>query len=165
MTATPRLALPFLSAGQAQKEFFHNEALQTLDVVVAGAVEDGPLSTPPASPALGACYIVGQTPTDAWTGNEQSIAAYTSGGWRFIAPFDGISVYVKSTGVWANFRAGASMTATPRRSGVMIGGVQVVGSRAAPIASPAGGTTIDAEARATIDQMLNALRNHGLIDI
>ena len=72
---------------------------------------------------------------------------------------------MKSTGVWANFRAGAWEFGLLRGSGVMIGGVQVVGSRAAPIASPAGGTTIDAEARATIDQMLNALRNHGLIDI
>ncbi len=41
MAATPRLALPFLTAGQAQKEFYHNEALQTLDMVAAAAVEDG----------------------------------------------------------------------------------------------------------------------------
>ena len=35
MNGTPRLSLPFLSPGQAQKEFTHNEALQILDAVVA----------------------------------------------------------------------------------------------------------------------------------
>jgi len=38
MAATPRLSLPFLSVGQAQKEFTHNESLQTLDALVAGAL-------------------------------------------------------------------------------------------------------------------------------
>jgi hypothetical protein len=47
-----------LSVGQAQKEFTHNESLQTLDILVAGAVEEPPLSTPPTSPSVGACYIV-----------------------------------------------------------------------------------------------------------
>lgn len=32
----------------------------------------------------------------------------------------------------------------------------------APIASPAGGATVDSEARATLDQVLMALREHGL---
>ena len=35
MSNTPRLRVPFLSPGQAQKEFFHNEALQTFDILVA----------------------------------------------------------------------------------------------------------------------------------
>ena len=48
MAGTPRLSLPFLSVGQAQKEFTHNEALQTLDVLVAGAIEEPPRATPPA---------------------------------------------------------------------------------------------------------------------
>ena len=39
MAGTPRLALPLLSVGQAQKEFTHNESLQTLDLLVAGTVE------------------------------------------------------------------------------------------------------------------------------
>ncbi len=44
MSATPRLSLPFIVPGQAQKELFHNEALQLLDVLVAGAVEGLPLA-------------------------------------------------------------------------------------------------------------------------
>jgi hypothetical protein len=164
MTATPRLALPFLSAGQAQKEFFHNEALQTLDIVVAAAVEDGPLNTPPAAPAVGACYIVGSTPTDAWVGNSLALAAYSSGGWRFVAPAEGMTVYLKGSAVSASFRAGAWEIGILRGSSVIIGGDQVVGSRAGAIASPAGGTIIDSEARAAVDSILDVLRQHGLIE-
>ena len=64
MSASPRLGLPFLSVGQAQKEFTHNEALQVLDSLVAGAVEEPPRASPPASPALGACYIIDAAPAD-----------------------------------------------------------------------------------------------------
>ena len=164
MTATPRLALPFLSPGQAQKEFNHNEALQTLDIAVAAAVEDGPISTPPAESAVGSCYIVGASPTGDWAGMPQAVAAYTSGGWRFVTPFEGLSVYVKANGVWANFRSGAWEMGLVRGSSLMLDGQQVVGSRAEAIASPSGGTTVDAEGRTAIGQILGALRQHGLID-
>jgi hypothetical protein len=164
MTATPRLTLPFLSAGQAQKEFTHNEALQILDSVVAAAAEDGPLDTPPASPTIGDCYIVGSAPTDDWAANAECLASYTSGGWRFTAAIDGMSVFVRSVGVWANFRSGAWEMGLLRGSSVVIGGNQVVGARAAAIASTTGGTTIDAEARSTLDEILGALRQHGLIE-
>jgi hypothetical protein len=50
MSGSARLNMPFLIPGQAQKEFFHNEALQTLDLVAAAAVEEGPRSDPPPRP-------------------------------------------------------------------------------------------------------------------
>ena len=40
----------------------------------------------------------------------------------------------------------------------------VVRPRADAIASPSGGTTVDAEARSSIDQVLATLRQHGLIE-
>ena len=165
MSGSARLGLPFLDVGQSQKEFTHNEALQTLDLLVAGAVEEPPRATPPASPALGACYIVAESATDAWTGKSQCVAGWTSGGWRFIPPIEGISVFVRSIAVCATFRAGAWEMGQIRGSALMIGDEQVVGSRAAPIASPIGGATVDSEARATIDAILDALRGHGLIGI
>lgn len=164
MTATPRLALPFLSAGQAQKEFTVNESLQTLDILVGGSVEDGPLATPPASPSIGDAYIVESAPSGDWVGQPGAVAAYTSGGWQFVAPVDGISLYVKSLGEWAVYRAGAWEIGLLRGSSVIIGGQQVVGSRAASIGSATGGTTIDTEARTAIDQILAAMRQHGLIE-
>jgi hypothetical protein len=164
MSGTARLDLPFLSPGQAQKEFFHSEALQTLDILVAAAVEEPPRAAPPAAPAIGASYIVAAAPTDAWAGKAQCIAAFTSGGWRFIAPVEGMAAYVKSIGTAATYRAGAWEIGVLRGSSLAIGGVQVVGSRSAAIASATGGTTVDLQARSTLDMILAAMRQHGLIE-
>lgn len=164
MSSTPRLALPFLSAGQAQKEFFHNEALQTADLLIGAAVEEPPRASPPASPVLGACYILASAPTDAWAGKSQCLAGFTTGGWRLISPFEGLAAYVRSTSTWAAYRAGAWEFGLLRGASVVIGGQQVVGSRASPIASASGGTTVDVEARSAIDQILTAMRQHGLIE-
>lgn len=163
MAGTPRLALPFLAVGQAQKEFTHNESLQTLDMLVAGSVEQPPLATPPASPALGACYIVASGATDAWAGRSQCVAAWTSGGWRFVPPVEGMRLNDRTSGTWAAFRSGAWELGIERAAALLIEGQQVVGARVAAIASPAGGTVIDNEARAAIDAILGALSQHGLI--
>lgn len=142
----------------------HNEALSTLDAIVAAAAEDGPLDTPPPSPALGACYLVGTAPIDAWASNPNALAMFTSGGWRFVAALEGMSVYVKTAALWANFRSGTWEMGMVRGSSVVIGGEQVVGARAAAILEPTGGTVVDSEARTAIGQVLAALRQHGLIE-
>lgn len=164
MAGTPRLALPFLAVGQAQKEFTHNESLQTLDILVAGAVEGPPIATPPASPLLGSCYIVAPDATEAWTGKEECVAAWTTGGWRFVAPADGMALLERATGTFAVYCNGAWETGIVRTEAVLIHGQQVIGPRAAAIDSPAGGTVVDGEARATVDAILGALRQHGLIE-
>lgn len=163
MTATPRLSLPFLIAGQAQKETTHNEALQILDFVGAGAVAEPPRNDPPASPVIGDCYIVGPAPTGAWTDWASALAGYSAGGWRRIPAVVGMGVYVQSTDQWATYRAGGWELGALRGSMLMIDGQQVVGAQAAAIPSPTGGSIMDAEARATIGQILAALRSHGLV--
>ena len=164
MNGTARLSLPFLSPGQAQKEFTHNEALQALDIAVAAAIEEAPRSDPPTAPALGACYIVGSSPTGEWAGKAQSLAAFTTGGWRFLAPIEGLSVYVKDSGVCATYRIGDWEVGSVRGSSVIVGGQQVVGGRGAAITLASGGATIDGEARTAIGAILTALRQHGLIE-
>lgn len=164
MSATPRLSLPFISVGQSQKEFAHNEALQSLDLLVAGAVEEVPRAAPPDAPELGACYIVDAVATGTWAGKSGQVAGWTSGGWRFIAPREGMRFYVRSAGTWAVFREGAWEIGTVRGSALTIGDQQVVGARLAAIPSPSGGTTIDGEARTALSAILAALRTHGLID-
>lgn len=163
MTATPRLGLPFLSAGQAQKEFFHNEALQTLDATVWAAIEEPPRAAPPASPVIGASYLVAAFPSGAWAGKAQFLATYSVGGWRFVQPFDGLCVYSKADAVTALYRSGSWEFGMARASSLVIGGQQVVGARTAPIADPVGGTTVDTQARTALGQVLAALRLHGLI--
>ena len=162
MSGTPRLSLPFLSPGQAQKEFFFNESLQTLDVLVAGVVEEVK-DDPPAVPVVGTAYVVGMSPTGDWTGKARSIAAYSDGGWRFIPPIDGIRVYVKDVETTAIFRAGVWEVGTLRCSEVLVAGQQVIGGRGADVALATGGSTIDVEARAAIEEVLDRLRAHGLI--
>ena len=165
MSGTPRLNLPFLSVGQAQKELFHNEALQALDALVAATVEEPPRNDAPASPIFGACYIVGNEPSGAWAGKPQCVAAFTGGGWRFVEPFDGLCAFVRSESVWMLHRAGDWELGIVRGSSLVLDGEQVVGSRRPAIASPSGGTMIDSQARAAIEQVLGALRDHGLIEI
>ena len=75
-----------------------------------------------------------------------------------------MSAYVKASGSWANYRLSGWEIGVMRGSSVAIGGQQVVGSRVAAIASPTGGATVDSQARGVIDQILGALRQHGLID-
>lgn len=163
MPASPRLALPFLAAGQAQKEWFHNEALQTLDLVTMAAVEEGPRASPPASPIAGSCYIIGPSPTGDWVGRAGQLAGYTSGGWRFVMPFDGMTVFVRSQAAPALYRANAWEVGTIRCTGLLVGGQQVIGARASAIANPSGGTVVDTEARVAIASILSAMRQHGLI--
>jgi Protein of unknown function (DUF2793) len=164
MSGTPRLALPFLSAGQAQKETTLNESLQTLDLLVASAAEQEPLAEPPSAAALGACYLTADAPVGAWAGKPQSVAGYTSGGWRFVTPLEGMVVYVKSIAQFACFRQGSWEMGVLRGASLIVGSKQVVGSRAAPISAPTGGSTVDVEARAAIQDVLSALRQHGLIE-
>jgi hypothetical protein len=87
----------------------------------------------------------------------------TSGGWRFVAPIEGMCVWVKSLTVFAQHLAGQWELGAVRGSRLVVEGRQVVGHQAAAIPAPAGGMTIDSEARATIASLLNALTAHGLI--
>jgi hypothetical protein len=152
------------AAGQAQKELYHNEAVQTLETLVSAAVEEGPRVSPPASPAIGACYIVAASPTGAWAGKPLNLAAYTAGGWRFVVPLEGVTAYVRASSVWATFRSGVWELGIVRGSNVTIAGQQVVSGRTAAIPSPGGGGVIDVEARSAVGQILTAMRLHGLIE-
>ncbi|MEP6982456.1 MAG: hypothetical protein ABI853_02285 [Sphingomicrobium sp.] len=82
----------------------------------------------------------------------------------FARSVEGMASYVKSTGVWVNYRAGAWELGTLRATSLVLGGSQVVGARLSAIAGPSGGTNVDVESRATINQVLAALRQHGLIE-
>ena len=163
MELTERLALPLLIPGQAQKEVFHNEALQVLDAIVAACVEELPRNDPPQGPEAGTGYLVGGAPTGEWSGFADHLASFGSAGWRFIAPVVGLRALVKSTSTFAEYGSAGWEIGTVRASRVVVGGDQVIGARAGAIDDPTGGTIVDAEARSAISQMLSALRQHGLI--
>lgn len=163
MTKTSRLKMPFIAPGQAQKEWVHNEALQIVDSISWPVVEEPSRNDPPGGTAEGVSYIVGPAPTGAWAGKSGQLAVMSPAGWRFVEPFDGLSVLVRTTRERAEYFAGSWEIGVTRAARLEVGGEQVVSARSGAIADPVGGATIDTEARATIGQVLAALRGHGLI--
>jgi len=141
-SSTPALGLPLLYAGQAQKEFFVNEALCLLDALYARAV-NASQSAPPAGAADGACYRVTATATGAWAGQEERLAVHVAGAWRFVAPAEGMVVFDRATGRFVIFRSHWQP--------------------AEPVSVPAGGTVIDVEVRAALSALIGALQTMGVL--
>ena len=82
---SPILALPYILPSQAQKHVTHNEALRQLDAIVQLVVTSADLTEPPANPAPGDRYIVGDGATGDWAGQDGSIAVADLAGWLFYA--------------------------------------------------------------------------------
>lgn len=154
-----RFALPHIMAGQAQKEVWHNEALTLIDAALHPVAETIGVNTPPGAPALGECHIVGSAPTGVWSGKAAKLAAWTAGGWRFIAPVKGMRVWHAADDVYARWDGAAWQQGVVAANAVHVGGVQVVGARQGAIASLVGTNDM----RDAINAMLAALRAHGLI--
>lgn len=161
---TGRFGLPLLAAGQAQKELTHNEALALIDAALCPAAESADVATPPLSPAIGACWIVAAAPDGAWSGRAGWLACWTEGGWRFLPPAEGARVWLKDRSLWAVREAAGWVVGEERASGIWVSGQRVVGAQAAAVALPAGGATIDTEARAAIAAIIDRLAAHGLIE-
>jgi hypothetical protein len=139
-----RFALPFLLPGQAQKEVFHNEALATIDAALHGSVEEGPLSEPPAFPEPGESWIVSLGASGAWEGRDHALACFTQAGWRFVAPVPGMCIWNKAAGHWIYWSGASWSDGSLPSAGLVVDGIRVVGPRLEAIASPSGGTIIDA---------------------
>lgn len=159
---SPRLALPLLQPGQAQKETDHNEALAMLEIAAQAGVNAVGVNAPPADPAPGECWIVGPAPTGDWTGHADAIAGWTAGGWRFVSPLPGMAAWSIADSLPARYFAGGWRIGEIHATRLMVGGVQIVGARRAAIPDPAGGTIVDGEARDTLRTVLLTLREHGL---
>lgn len=158
-----RFDLPFLQAGQAQKEVFHNEALTRLDGLLHPAVAAIATASPPSAPMVGESWIVGQATDGAWAGMTGRLATWTAAGWRFFAPVIGMQVWLKDRGRWAwHDGAGWRDDGAPC-AGLLVDGRKVVGQQCPALADPAGGQVVDMEARATISAILRAMESHGLI--
>jgi hypothetical protein len=141
-SASPRWRIPLLFAGQFQKEVFVNEAHALTDALLHPAIE-GEADDPPAAAAEGESWLIGDAPTGAWADHAGDLASYQAGGWIFAVPRDGVRLLDRSTGQEIRYRGGWQRPATP--------------------AAPAGGTTVDAEARAAIAELVAALIAGGVL--
>lgn len=138
---TPRHALPLLFAGQVQKEFFVNESLARLDLLLHPAIIEE-RADPPANPAAGACYLVAAQATGAWQGMDSCLAAWDGDGWTIAAPQPGMTVRDLTSGTVLLFDQQWQRFAAPP--------------------PPAGGTVVDLEARSAIGQITAALKEFGI---
>jgi len=84
MSRTNRLDLPLLLASQADKHVTYNEAMLALDVCVQLTVASRTLSDPPLEPQDSTCYIPRAPATGAWSGLEDKLIAFQSGGWQLV---------------------------------------------------------------------------------
>ncbi|WP_338446657.1 DUF2793 domain-containing protein [Pelagerythrobacter marensis] len=140
--ATARFALPHLFPAQAQKEFVVNESLARIDSLLHCAIE-GAADEPPASPGEGECWIVSDSPAGEWAGHAGDIAAHQAGTWLFLSPREGMRIYDKAQRAFAHYAGGWQYAHSP--------------------APPAGGETVDAEARAAIGNLIETLEAAGIL--
>ena len=119
MSATVRLALPFVAAGQDQPEVTVNTGLNRLDVYVQTSVIDKDLATPPGSPAEGDMYIIAAVATGDWAGREKQIAHLLDGSWTFKEATEGmlafvedeLALYIFYSATWHIFSTSAVLSA------------------------------------------------------
>jgi len=163
MEQTARFEIPLLVPGQSQKEFFHNEALERIASLLCPVVDGPPRSNPPASPSVGACYLIATGAAGDWAGNDNAIACFTTGGWRFVEPVEGVGVVERESGEPWHWRSGVWEGGVLRAQEVHINGQKVLQQRQPAIPNPSGGSVVDIENRAVIVAVLGALRAHGLI--
>ncbi|MFM7350441.1 MAG: DUF2793 domain-containing protein [Erythrobacter sp.] len=131
-----------MPAGQAQKEFFINEALSILDALQPRAVTASQ-SAPPASPADGECFRVTAPASGAWSGRADCLAVRVAGDWHFINPALGMAIYDRAGDHLLVYRSVWKLAQTP--------------------ALPSAGSTVDAEARATLTALVEALQSLGIL--
>ncbi len=93
MATTPHLTLTLVEQAQAQKEVTVNEALKRLDAILNTGAKDKDLTAPPGAPAAGDVYLVAASATGAWAGHDKEIAYYDQT-WKFIAPKQGVTLWV-----------------------------------------------------------------------
>lgn len=141
---TPQLGLPLLFVGQAQKEFFVNQSLAVIDALMGHSVA-GALASPPASPPAGTCYRVAPNATGAWAGRDHQLALAIGGDWHFVAAPDGSLVFDRALGQFVRFNGVWEAVSVP------------------PGAT--GGAVVDAQARALLAQVIDALAKLGLVAI
>ena len=96
--ASPRLGLPYVAAGQAQKHVTVNEGLARLDAMVQMAVESRSLSAAPANPADGSLYILSTTGTGSgWNGQPSgSMMRFEAGSWAPVPVSEGVLAWLRN---------------------------------------------------------------------
>ncbi|MCX7558193.1 DUF2793 domain-containing protein [Sulfitobacter sp. F26204] len=100
---SPTLSLPYIQPAQAQKHVTHNEALRILDAVTQLSVISTTLTSPPGQTAEGDRFIVADSATGAWAGQEQNVAVWVDNTWQFFVPNVGWRADIAGSGEEVRF--------------------------------------------------------------
>lgn len=141
-STSARFKLPFLFAGQSQKEGFVNECAARTDALLHCAIE-GEAAAPPVAPVDGTSWLVGAGASGNWAGQSGKIAARQSGNWLFFSPQDGMRILNRASGQDIRYHGSWKIASRP--------------------AAPSGGATIDSQARTAIAALIASLTTAGVI--
>lgn len=99
--ATPRLGLPYVAAGQAQKHVTVNEAFARLDGLVQATVVSRSIAVQPATPDEGALYLLPDAAAgDVWSAEAPgALMRFEAGSWTRLQPGPGHILWVADEGL------------------------------------------------------------------
>ncbi|NMW32823.1 DUF2793 domain-containing protein [Altererythrobacter sp. RZ02] len=144
MSNSGRFRLPFLFSGQAQKEFFINEALAKIDCLLHPVI-GGILSAPPAQADDGDTWLVGPAPTGEWAGQDDSLAVYHAGTWQFIPPRFGLRVFDAGSNQPMHYTTSWTTAQAPQ--------------------APQSGANADIELRQAFTELIEGLKTLGIFGV
>ena len=163
MSESLRWSLPFLAAGQAQKEVTHNEAIAAVDRVLHLAVASRRAPEPPATALPGDTYIIGADPVGVWASRPAMVATFDGMGWVITVPRVGCLAWVMDEMQFVVFTASGWSAGGWPAQGLRIGERTVLGAAPVAVAMPEGGTTVDSECRLALSALIAALGAQGVI--
>lgn len=109
-------------------------------------------NSPPGTPSDGDMYIVGTSPTGAWSGNANKIARWWNNGpsWDFFTPREGWGIWNKGAGSFAYFNGSAW--------GAQAGGIIYKAKHLVNISGGAGSVTITGVDMVNNTPMISVMR-------
>ncbi|MDQ0305354.1 DUF2793 domain-containing protein [Ancylobacter polymorphus] len=127
-------------------------------------------NTPPGSPVTNDMYVVGTSPTGAWSGQANNLAQWTGSAWQFTAPTGGTTavseatngVYIFSGTAWNLYVAPSSFIATLMDDADADAARTTLGAFAASGVSSFGAMLIDDADAATARATLGAFAASGV---
>jgi len=87
MSATINNNIEFVPQNTTDPTVALNSALNTIDALLQTRVKNINLNVPPLNPIEGDCYIVGNNPSDKFTGQKGKLARYLDSNWSFYTAY------------------------------------------------------------------------------
>lgn len=112
------------------------------------------LNTPPGSPATGARYLIGDTPTGAWVGKANNIAEWNGSAWVYTEPAVGMFVSVDDVtdGI---YYYGGSWTKKSFEVSTEGNGIDITSGVVSAVAAPGGCIEVTASGIDVVDNTID----------